>query len=91
MKKILTLTALSALFCSQHAAAMITDKDDTDFKMPKTTSSKLNQEEYQKTDFDIECEKKFAEERDRLEKIAKRVEKRLGLDKAKKKAAKHLK
>ena len=89
MKKILTLTALSALFCSQHAAAMITDKDDTE--MPKTTSSKLNQEEYQKTDFDIECEKKFAEERDRLEKIAKRVEKRLGLDKAKKKAAKHLK
>ncbi len=91
MKKILTLTALSALSCSQHAAAMITDKDDTDFKMPQTTSSKLNQEEYQKTHFDIECEKKFAEERERLAKKLKRVEKMLGLDKESKRAAKHLK
>ena len=85
VKKVLLVSSLAVLTLSQGLLAMFQDKDiEIVDKQPVKQLS-------QKTEFDIFCEEKFEKEQERLKKVDVRVEKRLGLDKQKKKNSKHFK
>lgn len=85
MKKLLVVGAMSALFFSSESYAMIQEE-----VLDNSNYQPINQG-YQKTERDLYWDQKFEEEKEQMQQVTSRAKKRLGLNKQKKKNAKHLK